>query len=146
MTNVMTLDASVFVASCRPQEPGFHTARALLHVIRDAGTPLIEPAILPVEVAAALSRTGDDPTQALEYAETVMALPYLTLLAVDERLARHAAKMAAVHGLRGADALYVASAARYGARLVTLDKEQLRRSPDSVDACMPEATFAKAKA
>ena len=141
MPTLLTLDASVFVAACRSQEPGFNAAMALLRAIRDADIPLIEPAILPVEVAAALSRTGDDAALAQEYAETLLALPYLTLLPVDERLARQAVEMAAVHGLRGADALYVTSAVRYGAKLVTLDKEQLRRSPDAVGACKPEAAL-----
>jgi len=40
--------------------------------------------------------------------------------------------------LRGADAIYVTVAAQYGARLVTLDAEQLARAPAAVGACRPE--------
>ena len=47
--------------------------------------------------------------------------------------------MATEHGLRGPDALYTTVAAQYGARLVTLDNEQLKRAPSHVDTCMPEA-------
>ena len=41
--------------------------------------------------------------------------------------------------LRGADALYVAAAMQYRARLVTLDAEQFERAPASVRACKPNA-------
>ena len=141
MATLFTLDASVFVAACRPREPGHTDSRALLQAVRQAETPLIEPAILPVEIAAALSRTGDDPASARDYAEAVMALPGLTLLSLDERLARRALALAATHKLRGADALYAAAAAQYGARLVSLDTEQLKRAPAAVAACAPGAAL-----
>lgn len=139
MAILFTLDASVLVAVCRPHEPGHGASRTLLARIREAGTPLIEPAVLPVEVAAALARTGDDPALAREYADAVISLPGLTLVPVDGRLAHHAVEMAATCGLRGADAVYATVAAQYGARLVTLDAGQLKRAPASVGACKPDA-------
>ena len=145
MATILTLDASVFAAACRPDESGHDASRALLRAVRDAGTPLVEPAILPVEIAAALKRTGEDTALAREYAEAVMSLPHLTLLAIDARLARRAVDIAVTHGLRGADALYVAAATHYGARLITLDTEHLRRSPPGVGALSPEAALALLK-
>ena len=47
--------------------------------------------------------------------------------------------------LRGADALYVTVAMQYGARLVTLDAEQLERAPASVSACKPSTAIASLK-
>jgi len=139
MALLLTLDASVFVAACHQAEPGYAASRTLLEELRMTAVPLIEPAILPVEVAAALSRTGHKPALAREFAEAILALPHLTIVAVDERFSRRAIAIATQHKLRGADALYVTVAAQYGAHLVTLDGEQLRRAPAIVGACNPEA-------
>ena len=138
MALLFTLDASVFVAASRRHEPGYAASRALMVALRDGDVPLIEPALLPVEIAAALARSGCDAALARSYAESVLALPRLTLAVVDERLARRAAALATECRLRGADAIYAAVAVRYGARLVTLDAEQLERSPAIVDACKPD--------
>jgi predicted nucleic acid-binding protein len=145
MALLLTLDASVFVAACRRHEPGHAASRALLDGLREAAVPLIEPAVLPVEVAAALRRTGSNPALAKEFAEAILGLPHLTVVAVDERMARRAVAMATQHQLRGADALYVTVAAQYGAHLVTLDGEQLRRAPAALHACKPEAAAALLK-
>jgi predicted nucleic acid-binding protein len=145
MALLLTLDASVFVAACRPHEPGHAACRELLDQLRSAAIPLIEPAILPVEVAAALSRTGSNPSLAKEFAEAILNLPHLTVVAVDERTACRAVPVAAQYRLRGADALYVTVAAQYGAHLVTLDGEQLRRAPAVAHACKPDAVAALLK-
>ena len=139
MATLFTIDASVFVAAYRTQETCCAISRALLRLVREAHVPLIEPAILPVEIAAALAHAGENPVWAAEYAQSVMAFPYLSLHPVDERMAWRAVTVATQCRLRGADALYVTAAAQYGARLVTLDAEQLERAPDTLGACTPEA-------
>ena len=136
---LLTLDASVLVAACRRHEPGHEASRRLLAALREDDVPLIEPAILPVEIAAALGRTGVPQDLALEFALGAIALPRVTVVAVDERLARAAAELAARRRLRGADAIYAAVAALYGARLVTLDDEQRRRAPAAAGAMGPSA-------
>lgn len=141
MALLLTLDASLFVAACRSREPGFAASRALLAAVRDSDIPLAEPAILPVETAAALRRAGHPVAAALEYATALLSLPRLTLVSVDERLAERAAQMAATCSLRAADALYVTVAALYGATLVSLDQEQLARAPETVQACTPEVAL-----
>jgi predicted nucleic acid-binding protein len=141
MALLITLDASLFVAACRSREPGYAASRALLAALRDSDTPLAEPAILPVETAAALRRAGHGTVVAMEYATAILALPRLTFVSVDERLAGRAAQMAATCSLRGADALYVTVASLYGATLVTLDREQLYRAPREAQACTPEAAL-----
>ena len=50
------------------------------------------------------------------------------IIPLDEVLARQAADVAAQHRLRGADAVYVAVALRFGSTLVTLDREQHDRA------------------
>lgn len=142
MPLLLCIDASVFVAACCRHEPGHATSRALLAALRDHDVPLIEPAILPVEVAAALGRTGSNPAMAQEFAEAILALPHLTLVLVDEHLVRRAIAMAIQHKLRGADALYATVSTHYGAHLITLDTEQLKRAPAGVAACKPDAGLA----
>jgi len=139
MATLLTIDASVFVAACQPHESGYAASLSLMQSVLDADVPLVEPAILPVEVGAALCRAGRDAAVAREYAEGILVLPHLVLVTVDERLARRALVIAAQCRLRGADALYVTVAARYGARLVTLDAEQLARAPAAVAAHKPDA-------
>jgi predicted nucleic acid-binding protein len=109
-----------------------------MEALLDADVLLVEPVILPVEVGAALCRTGRDAESAREYAENLFEQPYLTLVSTDERMAQRALAISLQCRLRGADALYVAAAAQYGARLVTLDAEQLERAPASVRACKPD--------
>lgn len=137
MSPVLTIDASVFTSSCNPHEKGFEESRALLEEIKRRGILMIEPYLLPVEIAAALSRGRGDETLAREYAEALTELSHLMLVPLDRQLARQATKLAARHRLRGADAIYVATAFRAGAILVTLDKEQKERVPTAVRACTP---------
>lgn len=139
MALLLTLDASIFIAACHRHEPGHRDSVALLNALHATGTPLLEPALLPVEVAAALGRTGTKPDQAVAFAHSLMQLPRLTLVALDEGLSRHAAELAARHRLRGADAVYVSVALLYGARLVTLDHEQERRAPAGWGVLKPAA-------
>lgn len=141
MALLLTLDASVFIAACRRSEPGHAASHTLLKWLRDQDIPLIEPAILPVETAAALARTGDDPVQATEFAEALLSLPLLTLVTIDDRHALRAVAAATQYRLRGADALYVATALHYGSQLITLDNEQLKRAPDEVHACKPDTAM-----
>ncbi len=88
MALLLTIDASVFVAACQPNETGHPASLALLKAMLDADVLLMEPAILPVEVGAALCRAGKDAASAREFAESILALPCMTLLTVDERLAQ----------------------------------------------------------
>lgn len=55
-------------------------------------------------------------------------------------------RMAADHRLRGADAVYVAVARRFGTVLVTLDAEQRTRSDARVTALTPAEAFAQLSA
>ena len=137
MSALFTLDASVFTSVCNRREEGSAASAALLAAIRAHALPLLEPALLPIEVAAAVRRGCGDETLAREYAEALMDLPHLTLVPVETDLCREAVRLAAKCSLRGADAVYVATAERYGAVLVTLDFEQRQRAPQAVQACTP---------
>ena len=119
-----TIDASVFVNAFNPHEMGHAESLAILAAIQERGDPVIVPTLLLPEIAAAVARASDDTDGALAYAGAAAGLPHLTLVALTSTMARQAAELAAVHRLRGADAIYVAVARRYGTTLVSRDEEQ----------------------
>lgn len=139
---LMTIDASVFVSAARPKEPGHSESTMFLGWVRETGTRLFLPTLLIAEVAAALSRTGSDATLAQEYALAIGQLPHAVLVALDAELAGQAAALVAQHRLRGADGVYLATAALFAAELVTLDREQLERGSAIVETLTPAGFLA----
>lgn len=97
------------------------------------------------EVAAALSRTGSAVGLAQQYALAIGQLPDTILVTLDEGLAQRAAALGAQHKLRGADSVFLASAALFAAELVTLDREQLQRGSSIVQTLSPAEFLRTAK-
>jgi len=143
MGTLFTLDASVFVSSVKHDEPGAAESLKLFDIIREKGLPLVEPTLLLVETAAAVARGTGDEKLAQRLAETISRLAPMVLVDLDTGMSLMAARLAARYRLRGADAIYAAAAEQYGARLVTLDKEQLSRAPKSVKPCTPATLLQK---
>ncbi len=127
MSQPVTVDASVFVNAFSPTEEGSDHSWEFVHFLKQAGTPVIVPALLLPEIAASISRKKDDTELGMKLAHDVRNIPNLTLVSLDESLAEQAVEIAARHRLRGSDAVYAAVALRFGAELVTLDSEQLTR-------------------
>ena len=137
MTDIYTVDASVYLNGFNPYEPGHEVSRRFLEHLRDKALPLIEPTLLLPEVAAAVSRGREDADLARRFAAALKRLPHLLLIPLDETLAQQAVELAADHRLRGSDAVYAAVALRFGSTLVTLDREQRERVADVITACLP---------
>lgn len=133
----VTIDASVFVNAFTPVEPGSDQSLAFIERMKQDGTPLIMPTLLLPEIAAAVARRHGKVALALQLSDTIRELPNLTLIPLDENLARLSAETAAKYKLRGSDAVYAAVAIRFGAQLVTLDREQLARLGEAVSAREP---------
>ena len=129
-----TIDASVFVNAFNPHEEGHTESLQILAAIHERGDPVIVPALLVPEIASAVARASDDSAGALQYANATAALPHVTLVPLTPAMARQAAELAATHRLRGADAVYLAVARRYGTTLVSRDDEQRTRG-SSVTLC-----------
>ncbi len=128
MAGTYTVDASVFLNAYNTREPGHADSRRLLDRLRANADPIIVPALVLPEVAATIRRGHPDPSLARAFADAIARLPHLVLIPLDEVLARQAVDVAAQHRLRGADAVYVAVALRFGSTLVTLDREQHDRA------------------
>jgi predicted nucleic acid-binding protein len=128
----ITIDASVFVNAFSPSELGSDKSLAFIRQAEDEAVPVIVPALLLPEIAAAISRKQGDAKLAMMLVEQISELQNITLIDLDESLARLAAQTASTHKLRGSDAVYAAVALRFGTTLVTLDREQLQRFEKAV--------------
>lgn len=137
MASTYTIDASVFLNAFNPYEDGHDTSNQLLALLQKDAKPIIVPMLLLPEVAAAIGRGRGDTDLAKEFAATIAELPHLIWVPLDMILSRQAVDIAASHRLRGSDAVYAATAARFGSLLVTLDQEQRRRVAGVVTAVEP---------
>ncbi len=133
----ITIDSSVFVSAARPLEPGHEVCSRFFGWVKLMRPRIYLPTLVLVETAAALSRTGSEASLAQRFAGSIAQLPNVIMVALDEGLARQAALFGAQHKLRGADAVYVATAAQFGAELITLDEEQMQRGANSVATFSP---------
>ncbi len=138
-----TVDASVWVNGFDQRESGHATSRQFLDLLRGRAVPVVVPNLVLVEVAGAVSRTRSNATLGREFATAMIGLPNVTLMPLDDGLARQALALAAEHGLRGADAVYAAVAVQANATLISLDNQHLTRLVDVVAARTPAAALAE---
>ena len=117
----------------------------MLTWLREQATPIIVPTLVLPEVAATISRVRGDAALARDFAGALSRLPNLVLVNLDATLARQAADAAAQYRLRASDAVYAAVALRFGARLMTLDREQHERLGTVVASQYPAEVLADLK-
>jgi predicted nucleic acid-binding protein len=132
-----TVDASVWVNSFDQREAGHDMSRRVLELLRDQVVPVVLPYLVLAEVAGAVSRTRNNPAQALGLATAIAQLANVTLISLDAGIAQQAAHLAAQYGLRGADAVYAAVALQANCTLITLDNEHLARLSGIVSTRTP---------
>jgi len=137
MNSPVTIDASVFVSAFTPSEPAHQASKAFMKGIREQAVPIIVPVLVLPEISAALARGQNKPELGKAFVQELKRFPNTTFVDVDEILADLAVDVAAQYRLRGSDAVYAAVALRFGAELVTLDKEQLERLPKVVSVHAP---------
>jgi predicted nucleic acid-binding protein len=118
-------------------------SRRLLDKLIALRAQIIVPTLLPIELAGAISRVRGDIALAADMASAMLALPTLRFIALDERLARTSAELAARNRLRGADEVYAAVALTYRCELVSLDHEHLTRLKTVVSTITPLEALAK---
>jgi predicted nucleic acid-binding protein len=95
------------------------------------------PNLVKPEVAGAIGRATGDPGLARQAVKMLSEVPHVTPIVLDDDLAEAAADLAIEAKLRGADAVYAATARRFEATLVTLDNEQWTRLPHDITALHP---------
>jgi predicted nucleic acid-binding protein len=133
-----TIDASVWVAAPLPTDLHHQSSRDVLVRLMAQNAPIICPTLILPEVAAAVARNTDNDELAIQGSEAVRDFPGMTLRLLEPDLAMKAARLAATHRLRGADALYVTVAAEEQAVLVIWDAEIHNRGAAAVHTVTPD--------
>ncbi|MBU6365453.1 MAG: PIN domain-containing protein [Gemmatimonadetes bacterium] len=134
---VVTVDASVWVAAAVASEAHHAECLALVRHLRLHDVRMVQPTLFPVELAAALGRRFPGSAQAPAAVRLLAAFSSMEVLPLEAELAAIATRLAADCGLRGADAVYVATALRADATLITLDEDVLRRAAPFAAAWTP---------
>ena len=133
----MVVDASVWVSRLVPQDIHHAASRRWLEARAAGGDLVISPILLLAEVAGAVSRRTGHSELAHQAVQMLLRIGELRLVPLDSRLGRLAAHLAAEIVLRGADAVYVATAHHLNVPLVTLDREQRARAGHLVEVQSP---------
>ena len=115
------LDASVAVASLRPNEPLHAAAVAYLSPLLKGRDSIVVPSIFRIEVAYALARCGFTAAQVTRFVGGFLA--HATVATLGPRRAKRIQALAVATRLRAADAIYVWLAQAEGIPLVTADQE-----------------------
>jgi len=68
---------------------------------------------------------------------SIAEIPGVIFARLNEQMAEESMEIAVEGALRGSDAVYAATARRFGATLVTLDRQQRTRLPEDVRALYP---------
>lgn len=113
----LTVDASVWVAAAEPRDAFHAESETFLAAIEPQGLRVVVPEFTRIEVACALARRLQSPAQGRRLSEQVMALRVIVYVPVDDNLLQEAWRTGTNQRLRGADALYAATAQSTGAQL-----------------------------
>lgn len=132
----MVVDASVWVSALYLPDANNAASRHWLEEAASIGASVV-PILALAEVAGAIARRTGSAERGAMAARRIEAMPGLRVIELDAVLGRSAADLAARLRLRGADAVYVATALSLSIPLVTWDDELLARAAAVVEARQP---------
>jgi predicted nucleic acid-binding protein len=124
---LLALDANLWVAALDPADPFHNDSVALFRVAAERGLPLAGPSYVTLESVCALARRVGDSALAHAAGEQMARHPALHLEPLTGALLAAAERLGIDCRLRGADALYAATAARLGCPLLSWDSELITR-------------------
>jgi len=136
---VIVVDASVWVSRVVADDVHHGATRPWLDRYLLESRAVTCPLLLLAEVAGSVVRRTGRPHLAERAIDDIRALATLRLVPVGLELAMQAAQLAGDLRLRGADAVYVATAHLLSVPLVTWDRDQLDRSSVVIEAYEPGA-------
>ena len=119
----MIVDASVWVSVLVGHDVNHTISRAWLHARLAAHDVLAVPTLFLPEVAVAIARRRGISELGRQAVGQILLTPGLRLVSLDTELSAEAARLAADLQLKGADAVYVATARTLSLPLVTWDQE-----------------------
>ncbi|MDP1857101.1 MAG: PIN domain-containing protein [Gemmatimonadaceae bacterium] len=129
----VTVDASVWLSALSPAEREHRACATLIRTLVERRVPMHQPGLFIVEVCATMARRTHDRALAIEAGRLALESPAMVMHELDHQLAAAAAEVAATCALRGADAVYVATASKAASTLLTLDHEVRERAAARVD-------------
>lgn len=133
----LTIDANVFVSAANPTETQHLVSLQFLKQIRVTAPEIFCPALLLPETGAAISRPTGNLAMAAALIMQIEQWPGLQLIQLTLLRAQRATAIAIAERLKGADAIYAATAEEFAATLITWDTELLQRGPVIVTTLTP---------
>lgn len=126
--SAVVVDASVWIAAQDSADPFCASSRLFFSQVVATGVLIHVPAFARVEVGCALARKLRNPLQAERLCKLVFQTAGAKDHPVNAALLAKALSLGTAKFLRGADALYAATAEINGCGLVSLDKEHVKRA------------------
>jgi predicted nucleic acid-binding protein len=136
------VDTNVFIAALRPDEKSHLPCRDFLQRCLQTTTSMICPVIVLAEISGCIARAVRNPHEAEVVLLKFRKNPSLRLIPIDATIAESAARFAARLFLKGADAIYLATAKSSDAPLITLDDEILSRGQKVATVQTPDIWLA----
>lgn len=137
----VTVDASVWIAAQDSTDPFCASSRTFLLKVLTIGAPIHVPSYARVEVACGLARKFRNALKGQRLADKALTAADVWEVPMDQALMTSAFTLGTAAFLRGADALYAATAEVTGSTLISWDKEHRLRagasSPDDWLAANP---------
>lgn len=134
----MIVDASVWVSYFLPGDRFHATTVSWLEEMLNTGASLAAPTLVLPEVAGAIARRSHSVDLGMEAAQQILGWPTLALVPSDEKLMMLSTRVASGLSIRGADAIYIATAEMLAVPLITWDREQRSRGGLMVRTRSPE--------
>jgi predicted nucleic acid-binding protein len=125
---MLTVDASIWVAAADHTDIFYAQSRTFLNNAAHKHLRIYLPAFAWIEVACALSRRRRDALAGQQLAEELLNSPYIVQVQLEAPLLAQAMVSGTRTFLRGADALYAATAELNRTLLVSWDDELVRRA------------------
>jgi predicted nucleic acid-binding protein len=122
------VDANCWIATFDPLDVFHARSREFFQRLIDREIRIEAPEIVLLEVGCAVARRHRDPAQGMQAIRAMQRHPLLRLLPHSEQLLDEAMRLGTQQFLRGADALYAATASLTGTQLVSWDNELVRRA------------------
>jgi predicted nucleic acid-binding protein len=125
---MLTVDANVWVAAADQNDLFFTASRNFLTQAARQRLNIYLPAFTQIEIACALARKRQDAEAGRQLATAILGSPQITHVQLDASFLAQAILTGTESFLRGADALYAATAAICRTQLISWDDELVRRA------------------
>jgi predicted nucleic acid-binding protein len=125
---MLTIDANVWVAAADRNDEFYMVSRTFLLAVARQQLRIYLPAFAHIEIACALARRRRNAAAGERLANALLVSASVVHVALDLPFLAYAMRVGTRDFLRGADALYVATAELNHARLVSWDEELAQRA------------------